>query len=71
MEHSQQRQLPPPLDAETIKTLHRSVDLQRKPVDVGFTVYSVTNIDPVTQTFDCDFKLYLRWHDAFFGASSA
>ena len=66
MEHSQQRQLPPPLDAETIKTLHRSVDLQRKPVDVGFTVYSVTNIDPVTQTFDCDFKLYLRWHDAFF-----
>ena len=63
---SQDRPLPPALDAEVVQTLHRSIDLQRKPVEVGYTVYSVTNIDPVTQTFACDLKVYLRWHDSLF-----
>jgi len=62
----QKRQLPPPLDVSFIQTLHRSVSNERNPVEVGFTVYSVTNIDPVSQTFACDLKVFLRWHDSFF-----
>ena len=62
----QKRQLPPPLDVAFIQTLHRSVSNERNPVEVGFAVYSVTNIDPVSQTFACDLKVFLRWHDSFF-----
>ena len=59
------RRLPPPLDAEAIQTLKRTLEHDRHPVEVGFTVYSVTVINPMTQTFDCDVKVYTRWHDRF------
>jgi len=42
----------------------RGLKSERNPVEVGFTVYSLANIDPISQTFDCDFKIVLRWHDA-------
>ena len=35
----------------------------RSPVEIGFTIYSVTNIDPVAQSFKCDLKIFCRWHD--------
>ena len=64
-ENASQRQLPPALEPATIETLRRVTEQGRHPVQVGFTVYSVTNIDPVSQTFACDLKLLLRWHDTF------
>ena len=35
----------------------------RNPIEIGFTIYSVTKIDPVEQSFMCDLKIFCRWHD--------
>jgi len=35
----------------------------RTPIEIGFTIYSVTNIDPVSQSYDADLKIFCRWHD--------
>ena len=36
----------------------------RDVIDIGCTIYSITEVDPVTQTFACDMKIICRWHDA-------
>ena len=34
-----------------------------EPVDIGFTIYSVTEVDPVNASFNCDLKIICRWHE--------
>ena len=36
-------------------------------MDIGFTIYSISNINPVEQCFTVDIKIYCRWHDSAMG----
>jgi hypothetical protein len=35
----------------------------RDALDIGCTIYSITEVDPVLQLFNCDLKIMCRWHD--------
>ena len=56
--------LAPPLPKHVTKTMSKlAAGVGRNPIEIGFTIYSLTNIDPVEQTFHCDLKVFCRWHD--------
>lgn len=54
----------PQISQEDANTMMRSLESKRNPVEVGFTIYSISEIDPVGQTFNADIKIYCRWHDS-------
>ena len=60
---AEQRPLPPLLTKTETENMERSLGHKRSPVEIGYTVYAVANIDPVSQTFAADLKVWLRWHD--------
>ena len=54
----------PPLPAHVTKTMAKlAKGVGRNPIEIGFTIYSLTDVDPVEQTFNADLKVFCRWHD--------
>jgi len=53
----------PPISQEDANTIVRSLESKRNPVEIGFTIYSISEIDPVGQTYNADIKIFCRWHD--------
>lgn len=53
----------PPVSREIAHSIARSLEGNRNPLDIGFTIYSVSEINPVEQTFNADIKVKVRWHD--------
>ena len=53
-----------PLGERSAKRLIRSTYHARSKVNLGFTIYSISKVNPVEQTFDADIRLYCRWNDS-------
>lgn len=53
-----------PLEKHITNSMQKlATGVGRNHIEVGFTIYSVTKIDPVEQSFMCDLKIFCRWHD--------
>ena len=52
-----------PLNERDAIRLFRSTCSQRSNVHIGFTIYSVSRVAPVEQSFDADIRIYCRWYD--------
>lgn len=52
-----------PLNEREANRLLRSTYSERSNVHIGFTVYSVSSVNPVEQSFDADIRIYCRWYD--------
>jgi hypothetical protein len=53
----------PPLPKWQTDTMRKIGDGTRNAVQIGYTLYGVTAVDPVEQMFEVDLKIYCRWHD--------
>lgn len=64
LESTRATKLAPPMPTHDTNTMKKLANAQgRSPIEVGFTIYSVTKVDPVEQSFMCDLKIFCRWHD--------
>ena len=52
-----------PLNERAANRLLRSTYSSRSPVQIGFTIYSISRVLPVEQSFDADIRIYCRWFD--------
>ena len=52
-----------PMDGSAAERIVRILRSQRSPVHLGFTIYSISRVQPVEQSFDADIRIYCRWRD--------
>lgn len=53
----------PALQLHQTAAMSKAVADVRSDVEVGFTINSVSAIDPVEGTFHADLRVFVRWHD--------
>lgn len=51
-----------PLNQDGARRLLEAITC-RSQVDLGFTIYSISRVLPVEQSFDADIRIYCRWYD--------